>query len=177
MISSSSSFASSMPATSSKVTLCWFSVSSLARLLPNDIALPPPTCIWRMKKIHTPISSSIGAHWTRNTMYQGSPSSGLAAISTPLSRSSLTRSGSSGAKVLKRLAVQVLPANVRALDRDLRDVALLDGREELAEDDFRIARLLSVQQVEEQQHHQPEHEPERDVAGYLVQISSTALHS
>ena len=62
MISSSSSFASSMPATSAKVTLFWFSVSSLARLLPKDIALPPPTCIWRMKKIHTPISRSIGNH-------------------------------------------------------------------------------------------------------------------
>ena len=72
MISSSSSFASSMPATSSKVTLCWFSVSSFARLLPNDIALPPPTCIWRMKKIQTPISSSIGAHCTSATTYQGS---------------------------------------------------------------------------------------------------------
>ncbi len=80
MISSSSSFASSMPATSLKVTLCWFSVSSLARLLPKDIALPPPTCIWRMKKIHTPIRSSIGAHWTKTTTYQGSPSSGLASI-------------------------------------------------------------------------------------------------
>ncbi len=34
-------------------------MSNLARLLPNDIALPPPTCICRMKNTHTPISSSI----------------------------------------------------------------------------------------------------------------------
>ena len=101
MISSSSSFASSMPATSVKVTLCWFSESSLARLLPKDIALPPPTCIWRMKKIQTPIRSSIGAHCTSATRYQGSASSGRASISTPFSRSVRTRSGSSGAKVLK----------------------------------------------------------------------------
>jgi hypothetical protein len=60
MISSSSSLASSMPATSANVTLCWFSESSFARLLPNDIALPPPTCIWRMKKIQTPTRSEHG---------------------------------------------------------------------------------------------------------------------
>jgi len=45
MISSSSSLASSMPATSLKVTLWVFSERSLARLFPNDIAFPPPTCI------------------------------------------------------------------------------------------------------------------------------------
>ena len=49
MISCSSSLASSIPATSAKVTLFVVSVSSFARLLPNDIALPPPACIWRMK--------------------------------------------------------------------------------------------------------------------------------
>ena len=97
MISSSSSLASSMPATSLNVTLWVFSLSSLARLLPNDIALPPPTCIWRMKKIHTPISSSTGNHCTKATTYQGSPTSGLAVILTSLLRSILTRSGSSGA--------------------------------------------------------------------------------
>ena len=59
-ISSSSSLASSMPATSSKVTRPCFSVSSRARDLPKPIALPPPDCIWRMKNIQTPISSSIG---------------------------------------------------------------------------------------------------------------------
>ena len=125
MISSSSSLASSMPETSLNVTFCVFSLSSLARLLPNDIALPPPTCIWRMKKIHTPISNSIGNHCTSRTTYHGSPSSGLAAILTPLSRSSFTRSGSSGAKVLKRFAVGVRAADVPALDGDLGDVGLL----------------------------------------------------
>ena len=93
--------ASSIPATSLKVTLCVFSERSLARLLPKDIALPPPTCIWRMKKIQTPTSSSMGAHWTRATKYQGSASSGRASIVTFFSRSSFTRSGSSGANVLK----------------------------------------------------------------------------
>jgi hypothetical protein len=59
-ISSSSALASSMPATSSKVTRPCFSVSSLALDLPKPMARPPPPCIWRMKKIQTPISSSIG---------------------------------------------------------------------------------------------------------------------
>ncbi len=49
-ISSSSSLASSIPATSSKVTLPCFSVSNLALLLPNPMAPPrPPPCIRFMK--------------------------------------------------------------------------------------------------------------------------------
>ena len=49
-ISSSSSFASSIPATSSKVTLPCFSVKSFALLLPKPIAPPrPPPCIRFMK--------------------------------------------------------------------------------------------------------------------------------
>ena len=59
-ISSSSCLASSIPATSSKVTRPVFSVSNLALDFPNPMALPPPDCIWRMKKIQTPINSSIG---------------------------------------------------------------------------------------------------------------------
>ena len=120
MISSSSSLASSMPATSLNVTFCVFSLSSLARLLPNDIALPPPTCIWRMKKIHTPMSSSIGNHWTKAITYHGSPSSGLAVICTSLARSILTRSGSLGRVRLEALVVVVLAADVLPLDRRLR---------------------------------------------------------
>ena len=50
MISSSSSFDSSMPATSAKVTLFWCSVMSLAFDLPKLMAFPPPAWSWRMKK-------------------------------------------------------------------------------------------------------------------------------
>ena len=39
---------------------CWLA-SSLARDLPKDSALLPPLCIWRMKKIQKPISSTNGA--------------------------------------------------------------------------------------------------------------------
>ena len=62
IISTTSSLASCTPATSLNVTFCWLSVRSLARLLPNAIALPPPTCICRIKNIHTPMSRSIGNH-------------------------------------------------------------------------------------------------------------------
>ena len=50
-ISATSSFASSIPATSANVTLTWSSDRSRARLLPKDIAPRPPAppCIWRMK--------------------------------------------------------------------------------------------------------------------------------
>ena len=62
MISCSSSFASSTPATSLNVTFFCELDDSFALLLPNDSALLPPLCIWRMKKIQKPIMSRTGAH-------------------------------------------------------------------------------------------------------------------
>ena len=74
-----------------------FSVKSRARLLPKPIARPPPPCIWRMKKIHTPISSSIGNHEISTPNSDGTLSStGAAEILTPLSISRPTRLGSFG---------------------------------------------------------------------------------
>ena len=61
MISWSSSFASSTPATSLNVTFFCELDESFALLLPNDSALLPPLCIWRMKKIQKPIISRNGA--------------------------------------------------------------------------------------------------------------------
>ena len=57
--------------------------------MPKENAPPrPPPCIWRMKKIHTPISSSIGNHDTKMFMRSEGSSSGFASIFTPyLSRS------------------------------------------------------------------------------------------
>ena len=62
MISSSSSLHSSMPATSAKVTLLWLSESSFAFDLPKVIALPPPPCSWRMKKMKKTKRKTIGSH-------------------------------------------------------------------------------------------------------------------
>ena len=63
-----SSLASSAPATSLKLTLIWSSPSKRALLLPKDMAprpLPPP-CIWRIKKIHTPINNKMGKEEINN---------------------------------------------------------------------------------------------------------------
>src|SRR5881398_3232709 len=61
-ISCSSSRASSMPATSSKVTRPCFSVSILARLLPKPIAPDPAFfCIWRITKKLMPTMSRNGS--------------------------------------------------------------------------------------------------------------------
>ena len=65
MISSSSSFDSSMPATSAKVTLLWCSVMSLAFDLPKLMALPPPAWSWRMKKKKRRKRKTSGRYWTR----------------------------------------------------------------------------------------------------------------
>ena len=64
MISSTSSFASSMPATSAKVTLFCDSLSSRARDLPKLIALPPPAWSWRMKRKNITSRKTIGSSVT-----------------------------------------------------------------------------------------------------------------
>ena len=64
MISSSSSLASSMPATSAKVILLWCSVMSFARDFPKLIALPPPDCSWRMKKKNSRNRKTRGRYWS-----------------------------------------------------------------------------------------------------------------
>ncbi len=93
--SATSSFASSTPATSAKVTWFWFSSSMRARDLPKENAPPrPPPCIWRMKKIHTPISSSIGNQETKMFMRSEGSSSGFASTDTPFFRRSETIHGS-----------------------------------------------------------------------------------
>ena len=96
-ISCRSDLASSTPATSSKVTRPCRSVRSLALDLPKPMARPPPDCIWRMKKIHTPISSSIGNQLTSTPRIEGTSSSGgRTVIFTPFLLSRSTRPGSSG---------------------------------------------------------------------------------
>ena len=96
MISATSSLASSIPATSLKVILVVDSVINRARLLPKDMALPPPDCIWRMKKIQMPTRTSMGSQEINRVVYQGESSLGLAVISTFLDCRSFTRSGSAG---------------------------------------------------------------------------------
>ena len=61
MISSTSSLASSMPATSAKVIRRWLSDSSLALDFPKLIALPPPTWICRMNTRNSTIRTTIGS--------------------------------------------------------------------------------------------------------------------
>ena len=61
MISCSSSFASSTPATSRKVTFFCWAVSSRARLFPKLRARLPPACSWRIMKIQKKTISTRGA--------------------------------------------------------------------------------------------------------------------
>ena len=95
--SCTSSLASSTPATSAKVIWFLSSVSSLALLLPKLSApRPPPPCIWRMKKTHTPIRSSNGNQLIKICIKRDGPSSFCARMATPAFIRSLTRSGSPG---------------------------------------------------------------------------------
>ncbi len=85
-ISSSSSFASSMPATSWKVTLLWFSLRSLALDLPKLIALPPPAWSWRMRKTKRMQRTPKGIQETRNCAQSDCESSFSNLRATPFCR-------------------------------------------------------------------------------------------
>ena len=96
--SSTSSLASSTPATSLKVTLPFISFIIFALDLPKPIAPPFPPCICLMKKIHTAIKSNIGNQDNNTPNNDGIFSSkGLAEMLTPLSLNFSIKFGSSGA--------------------------------------------------------------------------------
>ena len=92
MISRSSSLASSTPATSLNVTFFCCMESSRARLLPNDKALFPPVCIWRIMKNQRAASRISGARFS-SQVGQLPLLMSLIVILTPLSRSVLIMSG------------------------------------------------------------------------------------
>ncbi len=101
-ISLSSSIASSMPATSLKVTLDSSPSMSRARLLPMLIMPLPPPCDCFMKKIQAPINSSMGTQEIRLATYQGGSWSCSTRTLTPAARKGCTRVASLGITVLKR---------------------------------------------------------------------------
>ena len=101
-----------MPATSVNITRPWRSVSRRALDLPKPIALPPPDCIWRMKKIQMPTNSSIGNHEMK-MLSSGLPvSSGAALKRTFFSVSFWTSDPSFGFRVLKARPSEVWPETV-----------------------------------------------------------------
>ena len=84
--SSTSSFASSTPATSLNVTFPLISFIIFALDLPKPIAPPFPPCICLIKNIQTAINKSIGNHESNTPNNEGIFSSkGLAEILTPFS--------------------------------------------------------------------------------------------
>ena len=96
-ISSTSSFASSTPATSLNVTLPFTSFIILALDLPKPIAPPFPPCICLIKNIQTAIKSNIGNQDNNTPNKDGIFSSiGAAEILTPLSESFSIKFGSFG---------------------------------------------------------------------------------
>ncbi len=107
MISCSSSFASSTPATSRNVTFFCADDESLALLLPNDSALLPPLWTWRMKKTQKPIISRIGAQYDR-TATQGEPVGSLASTMTLRSMSRLARPSYCGGEYVRKLSLDLV---------------------------------------------------------------------
>src|SRR3954467_4087703 len=109
MISCSSSFASSTPATSLNVTFFCELDESFALLLPNDSALLPPLCIWRMKNSQKPIIKSARAHVYKRDAH-GLAVGSFESTWTPRSMRRLARpSYCVGAWVLKRFPDLSMP--------------------------------------------------------------------
>ena len=95
-ISSNSSLASSIPATSSKVTRPCFSVSSFALDFPKPIAPPrPPPCMRFMKKIQIPMRTRTGSHSDKMDMNPDC-SCGRTSTRTPWSIKAVAMSLSAG---------------------------------------------------------------------------------
>ena len=95
--SSTSSLASSTPATSLNVTLPFSSFIIFALDLPKPIAPPLPPCICLIKNIQTAISNNIGNHESNTPKSEGIFSSiGAADILTPLADNFSIKFGSFG---------------------------------------------------------------------------------
>ena len=161
MISCSSSLASSTPATSLNVTFFCELLDSFALLLPNERALLPPLCIWRMKKIQKPMSSRMGAH-EYSRVAHGLVVGSLARTTTPRSISLLARpSYWVGAWVRNESLLFSDARNLVAGDRDAGDLAGLDLGHEGAEADGLVASLESRREVPDEDPHHDEHHPEQ----------------
>ena len=107
----------------------------MARLLPKDMALFPPACIWRMKKTQKRMMRRIGNQLMRMEN-EGAPGGVLdddvdLVVAEDLDQVVVSR----GQDGLEGLAVRELAAELVLLDRDLFDLALLDLGHELGEGD------------------------------------------
>ena len=173
MISSTSSFASSMPATSAKVTLFWCSPSSLALDLPKLIALPPPAWSWRMNRKKMTTSASIGSHEPSSSVQQRVLvlllelvlHRRLAVLARVVELVEQLGSDGRGADGAKFLGVAVLARPVLSLDRDLLDVrrVVLHLLHEGAERDLLVGSLGGPgEQLVDAHEHQDEQQPEQD---------------
>ncbi len=93
------------------------------------MALPPPDCIWRMKKIQTPISSSIGNQDISTPQNVGVPSSIGCAVMRTLCFCNLSdQAGIVGGEGGDRPPVLKHAGDLPPLDRHLADVAAIDLR-------------------------------------------------
>ena len=173
MISRSSSLASSTPATSWNVTLFCFSEISRARALPKDRALAPPPCICRMKKIQTPMKSSIGTHCS--TMAQ--PGIGLGRLDVDLHAPVLERLDQVrvvGGEGPEGRAVAQPAGDIVPLERDLADFPGLHLLQEVREDDLPPGRLVLLKELEQEDDDESDHHPEGEV---LVERIHTGKHT
>ncbi len=170
-----SSLASSQPATSAKVTWLLLSSSMRARLLPNENAPPrPPPCIWRMKKIHTPISSSIG-NQEMNTCIRKP----LLLLRLGFHVHAVLEQVAHHPQIGRRIGDELLAGFLDALDdlafdRHLGHVAGTDLLDERGVVHRLLRRLAGAELVEHRHQHQGDDQPDGDVLDEVIQECSYA---
>ena len=105
----------------------------------------------------------MGNQESRNVMYHGWPSEGLAVIFTPCLRSRGSMSLSSGRVASKHRVVAEAAGNVAAAQRHLADFAPLHLGHEIAEDQLLLHGLGLVENVEDQHHDESDHQPQSEI--------------
>ena len=164
-ISSSSSLASSTPATSLNVTFLPEEESSFALLLPNDSARLPPVCIWRMKKIQRPTSTRTGAQPI--SMVRSVDSLGSSNVMRTLAAFELLDQAVGDAGLRDELGLLgeaagglERAADLGAANRHLVDVLVADLFEQLAVGQPLSAGLAVLERVPEQDDDHEDDRPE-----------------
>jgi hypothetical protein len=107
--------------------------------------LPPAPCIWRDRKIHTPISAMNGSHDTSSDTNHGTLSPCGRAVIDALAVEPLDQRRIVRRVGLERPAVGEAAVNLRALDQDVAHPALFDLVQKLRERN--VLRRLALVRV------------------------------
>ena len=148
-----------------KVTFFVFSFIRRARLFPNDMALPPPACICRMKKIQIPTRTIMGSQVMNSGWTQGESSMGLAENLYTFIPQKLNEVRIVGGVGMKGFPIKTFAIYFISLENNPGDLALVDQFEEfsVAELGFFLGKLRPIKKVKKHGHYQANKQPKGNI--------------